>query len=402
MRPWLILCAGVLLCRWARAEETEDARRTTARNLGYAGIEAYEARDYAKAEARLNQAYRLLPAPSLGLWSARALSRNGKLVEAVGRYEEVARLPVDSGDIEIQRSAQAEAQRERDALLAVVPTLEIELVGAEWNEVRVTVNGVPVRQLAAKTPLRLNAGTYVVVARRGDDEERVSTRVQERDRKSLPLDFTRTSLMRVWAYPAWAIGALGLGVFVGVGTLALAEETALRDDCSELAESPDQVGPGMCLINHIDSRKSDYQQMFTLADIGLVAGAAGLTAGTALYLLSSHDSSSARSARLSAGFSLGAVGIAGVASFVLLTASAQSREKDLRACTPLCPKGHTDGVEDRYTLAKVSLGVGLAALAGATWVLLSDDSEDDAGRVARGFQGEMTENGVSLSFSDAF
>jgi hypothetical protein len=60
----------------ARAE-VDDATRSSARELGYAGVEAFQASDYAAAHAKLDRAYRVLKAPSLRLWSARALETTG-------------------------------------------------------------------------------------------------------------------------------------------------------------------------------------------------------------------------------------------------------------------------------------------------------------------------------------
>jgi len=69
---------------------TERALR---RRLGNAGVEAFQAGEFADASAKLERAYRVIQAPSLGLWLARALVQLGKLVEAQERYVAVGRLP---------------------------------------------------------------------------------------------------------------------------------------------------------------------------------------------------------------------------------------------------------------------------------------------------------------------
>ena len=53
-----------------------------ARDLGTQGIEAYQANDFTGADAKLDRAYRLFAAPTLGLWSARARLQLGRWVEA--------------------------------------------------------------------------------------------------------------------------------------------------------------------------------------------------------------------------------------------------------------------------------------------------------------------------------
>src|SRR4051812_29141942 len=95
--PLLLLASAA---RPAAAQEVDDATRAAARKLGYVGVQAYDAKDYATATDKLEKAFRLYQAPSLGLWSARALVKSGKLVEAQERYLKVTRLPVADGDVE--------------------------------------------------------------------------------------------------------------------------------------------------------------------------------------------------------------------------------------------------------------------------------------------------------------
>src|SRR5688572_30759640 len=94
------------------AQPVDDATRAAARDLGMAGVEAYQAGSYPAASEKLDKAYRTLRAPSLGLWSARALAKLGKLIEASERYLEVTRLDVASGDVAVQKQAQIDAAAE--------------------------------------------------------------------------------------------------------------------------------------------------------------------------------------------------------------------------------------------------------------------------------------------------
>jgi hypothetical protein len=58
----------------------EDPVRTEARALGSAGVQAYALKDFEMASAKLDEAFQLVPVPTLGLWSARALIKLGKWV----------------------------------------------------------------------------------------------------------------------------------------------------------------------------------------------------------------------------------------------------------------------------------------------------------------------------------
>jgi hypothetical protein len=57
----------------------------------------------------------------------------------------------------------------------------------------------------------------------------------------------------------------------------------------------------MCVPSEFESRKSDYEQKYVIADIGLVAGIAGVAAGTILYVLSLSDLSSGSGSDAEAG-----------------------------------------------------------------------------------------------------
>src|SRR5688500_19688537 len=88
-----LLTAGPLL-----GQAADESTRTAARALGTAGVEAYQANDFATATDKLEKAYGILRAPSLGLWSGRALVKVGKLVEAADRFLEVTSLQVPTGE----------------------------------------------------------------------------------------------------------------------------------------------------------------------------------------------------------------------------------------------------------------------------------------------------------------
>jgi hypothetical protein len=80
------------------------------------------------------------------------------------------------------------------------------------------------------------------------------------------------------------------------------------------------------------------------------------------------------SERLALGLSLIGVGTAGLVGFTWLGLDARSGEDELKECRPGCSQGRVDGVEVRYVMANVSLGVGALALGAAAWVLFSAPS----------------------------
>lgn len=100
-----------------------------------------------------------------------------------------------------------------------------------------------------------------------------------------------SSELRPYAYAAWSVGAVGLGVFAVLGTLGRADERGLKEECPTFTLAPEDVAPGVCLQSTIDERKSSYEREFMIADIGLVTGIVGAAAGTVLFIMSATDGS---------------------------------------------------------------------------------------------------------------
>ncbi len=81
---------------------------------------------------------------------------------------------------------------------------------------------------------------------------------------------------------------------------------------------------------------------------------------------------------------LGAVGVAALASFAYFGITAKRDADDLdESCAPNCPKADTDAVKNKALIADISLGVGIASLAGATyfWVTAQPASGGSRARI---------------------
>jgi len=88
-------------------------------------------------------------------------------------------------------------------------------------------------------------------------------------------------------------------------------------------------------------------------------------AGDAAPTLVARPASPARSHALA--YSLTGIGVAGLAGFGLITYWGRKDNDLLGACTPNCAQSSEDHIKRLYLIADVSLGVGVAALAGAYW-----------------------------------
>jgi hypothetical protein len=294
----------------------DDATRASARELGYSGIKDFEAENYPAASDKLEKAFRLLPVPSLGLWSARALAKRGLLVEASERYRQVTRLKPEGGDVAVQQAAQAEATAELNALTPRLPWITIEVQGVPPEDVGLKIDGVPLPPQQAGAPRPVNPGQRKVQGATADERMEQVAVFAEGERKSVVLKFAPRAVSGAPApsSPEQPVGALALpaatpgspapvtakrsgagrtlGVVAlvagGVG-LAASGITALvaigkkgeiedSDSCDGLKCNPEEGS----LVN-------DYNSMRTASSVTFFVGL-GLTGlGTVLLLTSSSD-----------------------------------------------------------------------------------------------------------------
>ena len=164
----IAILAGLLTLAGTAGAQTTEAARAAARQLATEGVNNFEAGEFGAASDKLNRAYETIHAPSLGLWSARALVGCGRLVQASERYLEVMRLDPRNGDEAVQREAQAEASREHTELQPRIARLTLAVFnGAPDAELEVTLDGVllPAPLLRAQVPA--DPGEHVIEARQG-------------------------------------------------------------------------------------------------------------------------------------------------------------------------------------------------------------------------------------------
>ena len=306
----------------ASAQSSADATRAAARSLGTTGVGAYQAGDYETAHDKLEKAYQILKAPSLGLWSARALVKVGKLVEAGERYTEVTRLSVASGDAAVQKQAQDDAQTELDALGPRIPGIIIQLEGADAASVSVSLDGQPVASALIGESRPVDPGQHHVEGTRGTEHVTSDVNVAIGEKVPAVLKFTATTA--VVAPPAssgaepsavspapppdsgsapvasathqaplktvgWVgVGVGGVGIAIGAvaGVIALGKQTDIKnsDACKAMHCLPSEA-----------STVNSYNSMRTLSSVGFIAGGVLATTGVVLLLTSGqHEAPSAR------------------------------------------------------------------------------------------------------------
>jgi len=173
----------------AHAQAPDESSLAAARQLGSDGVALYEHGDFGGASDKLERAYAVVKVPTLGLWSARALEKLGKLIEAAQRYREVTLLELKPGAPAMLRTAQTDAKTAYDALSPRIPQLTIEIAGAAASDVSVTVDGKPVPSALVGAELPVNPGVRQVEGRRGGQVVGESLTLAEGERRSYTLDF---------------------------------------------------------------------------------------------------------------------------------------------------------------------------------------------------------------------
>jgi hypothetical protein len=294
----LLICFGMLVASQAGAQDVDAANRALARQLGNAGVDAYQAGDYVAASEKLEKAYAILKAPSLGLWSARALKAIGKHIEASERYLEVTRLDAASGDVSVQRKAQLDASLELNALRPKIPTLSIRLQGATVNEVTVSLDGsvIPPDLVSESRPV--NPGAHEILATRDGDTVKIRISIAEAEKEDRVVEFpaerthpanssllagsppagaepSKTSTARTVGWIALGSGAAGIAIGGIAGVVALTKKGSIDDAQSGCSNN-------RCPTSQQDLVDS-YSSARTISTVGFLSGA--LLAGTGVVLL---------------------------------------------------------------------------------------------------------------------
>jgi hypothetical protein len=185
----------------------DDTARAAARRMATAGVEAYQRDDFATAVDKLERAYQVLPAPSIGLWLARALAKQGHLVEASERYLEVTRLATTSGDTTVQAAAKNEAAAELEALTPRIPSVVIRVEGAKGAEVQLRINGDVVSSAVIGEPQPINPGKHRIEAQYQGQSSTGEVTIAPSETKTLTLRFSPANGRATSAGTRPAVGA---------------------------------------------------------------------------------------------------------------------------------------------------------------------------------------------------
>jgi hypothetical protein len=288
LRPilrFMIVLSALCNARALAQSTGDDASRATARELGEQGIEAYWAKDFARADEKLDHAFRLFATPTLGLWSARAHAQLDRWVEAAERYREAVRTSEAVGDSAAQKQAQLDATKELNELLPRIPSLTIQFEGAEPSEVEITLDGIAVPNAMVGTARPTNPGVHQLAAVRGSEHYEVRIQLVEKEHKIAPFAFRKPAVP----------------VVVPVATSSPPVKTA-----AEQGEAPAPVpltaaNPGA--RDEIAKSSSTHDVLLPLSAVAMSLGGVGLIASgtTAIVAANKHSADCPKDACQSTG-----------------------------------------------------------------------------------------------------
>ncbi|HEY3666080.1 MAG TPA: hypothetical protein VGL19_08780 [Polyangiaceae bacterium] len=326
----------------APARAQSDAARAAARDLGGEGVSDYQAGNFAAASKKLERAFDILRVPSLGLWSARALAKSGKLVEASERYLAVSRLDASKGDTAVQKQAQVDAATEHDTLQARIPGLTLKVKGA-GPDVSVTLDGasVPSALLGVKQPA--NPGAHVAEARDAGRVVRLELTLAEGQRLKTTLDFANSTALPAAATepaatpapspvaaaaaqpsaplpasapqaapsPAADSGSRGVpaGVWVGIAVAGAGVATGTITAVLASKKKGDLGCPSSGCLPSQSSDVDSYNQLLTISTVGFIAAGVGVATAGVFWFTRPRDAE--RTGYVSPWLGLGAAGVRG-------------------------------------------------------------------------------------------
>jgi len=307
-----------------------DEQRAGARTLATEGATAFNDGRYKEAVDLFTKAESLMHAPPHLLYLARAHTKLGQFVKAREAYLRITKEQLAPNSPQAFRDAQGTAQKELNAINPKIGSLEIKVEGADAvKDLSVKVDGNPIASVLLGVPQPVDPGEHRIEAsatgfraqpqtvRLGEGDKATTTLKLEADASAVPaavpgapaptaqpgapsptgapvhdtsvsMDTTSSSNgMRIGAYVAFGVGAVG----VGVGTVFLLSALGKRSDADAICNLANGACPSPRRAE-VDALDADAKSASTLSVVGYGVGGVGIAAGVVMLVLSSKSESS--------------------------------------------------------------------------------------------------------------
>lgn len=321
------VCVGLAVCGHAsQLFAQSDQERAGARAVALEGVQAFQEERWADAVDLFTRAESLVHAPTHLLFLARAHQRLGQLVSAREAYLKLSREVIAPTAPRAFHDAQAAAKRELPALEPKIPTLKIQIQGADGKPVSVTIDGkaLPPALVGAANPtdpgthrvqasaLGLAAGPVVVELKEGARETlALQLKASTGAEPTAPLPTSPSAEpavvagtpppaadeatspssvngLRIASYVAMGVGVVGLGAGTYFGLQSKSKREEANDICPNAKRCP------VSERGRVDALDDDSGAAQGRALIGFIAGGVGVAAGVTLFVLSSNKEEPAR------------------------------------------------------------------------------------------------------------
>jgi len=350
-KPLIAICSTLLFASSLSLAQSDEAALAAARQLGNEGIDLFEKGKYEPALDRLSRAYMVVRVPTLGLWLARALDKNGKLVEAAERYREVTRFQLSDSSPAQFTKALEDAAKELSAVEERIPSVTVTVENADPQGVVVVLNGTRLRSAFIGVPVPVNPGKVTVEGTSNGETVTESTEVKEREKqKGVVLRFGGVAgaapppagpppttapppagpppnvaepQPAASAAPPTADSGEGPGfvhttlpwIALGVGAAGVIAGGVTGFIAMDKKKKLDEASciDGYC-ATWVQQDVDSYNQMRTFSTIGFIVGGVGVAAGITLLLTapSSPEQPAPAAARVETWVGPGSAGVRGV------------------------------------------------------------------------------------------
>lgn len=285
----------------ARADEAEAGTRMAARELAMSGAEAFDKQDFATALDRFQRAESLYKVPSIAVMVARCLARVGRVVEAVDKYEETLRMPLDSSAPEAFQRAVADAAAEVEGVRARVARLELRTPADAPADLEVTLDERPLPKALLGVPMPVNPGVHRIAAHaQGRDQFSYDVNLAEGARQAVEIALPSEKRSAPAARPEdeerqpfkkqehkSKVSALPIALFAGGGVALAAGTVSGIAALNHKSALDEKCNPG-CPAS-MSSDLDGFRLTRTFSYVGFGVGLVAVGAGTYFLL---HEGSS--------------------------------------------------------------------------------------------------------------
>jgi hypothetical protein len=293
-----------------------------ARAAATAGLEAFDAGKWSEAEDFLKRAESLVHSPVHLLYMARSQVKLGKLVRARENYIKVTAEDVSKAH-EAIREAQAEAEKELEALEPRLAYISVVVQGGAGKEVRAVMDGSDIPPALLGVPRPVDPGEHefqaladgmsssgtkvkvgeggsetVVLTLRNDPNAKLGRPTAEggqpqptdaapADQGPAPPPKEESSILPVIGWISLGVGVVG----VAAGTIFMLQGKSKVSDANDICSLPNDECP--------ESRRAAVEDLDdgarsanTLSTVGFIVGGVGVATGVTLLLVGSSGGGS--------------------------------------------------------------------------------------------------------------